>query len=289
MQFPYITEYVNTIFQEEEKRWDYIFLRPILIVFYFFLRTIVFPIKFIIHRKPWGFESYCIDFFLSLGTRYLATHEAAELFIRHVQIEPIIYRHLMSEMEYADLQHEIEKKKFNGIFGDFNVDSLKQIRRNALTIGHDELSYEIGDNFSRDDFLSGIERLRGKKPINHEELSKKALEENKKHSFQLLGATNVVILIVITITIFGDLRTTVKALNSFDSDSIVLWCMRMLYKDHDDVLIDLDFYLPEPANRNHYNSSVFFSDPSQYLYGHIAFDEYVYHTLMSRSASSPPS
>lgn len=286
MQFPYITEYVNTIFENERTRWDFIFLRPLLIVFYFFLRIVIFPIKFLIHRTPWGFESYCIDFFLSLGTRYLASHEAAELFIRHVQIEPIIYRHLMSATKYGKAQEEVEKKKFNGIFGDFNVDSLKQIRWNALTIGHDELSYEIGDNFSRDDFIASMDELKNKLPINHDELSKKALDENREHSIQMLGATNVVILIVITITIFGDLRTTVKALNSFDSDSIVLWCMRMLYKDHPDILIDLDFYLPEPANRNQYNSSVFFSDPSQYLYGHIAFGEYVYQTLMQRPLTS---
>lgn len=285
MNFPYITDYINDLFEREKTRWDFIFVRPLLIVFYFFLRVVIFPFKFILHRRPLGFESYCIDFFLSFGTKYLATHEAAELFVRHVQLEPIIYRHMMSETEYEKAQANLEKKKFNGIFGDFNVESLKQIRWNSLTIGHDELSYEIGDNFSRKDFLDNLEAIKKRRPLNHEELSKKALEENRKHSFELLGATNVVILIVITITIFGDLRTTVKALNSFDSDAIVLWCMRMLYHQDEDVLVDLDFYLPEASNRGHYNSSVFFSNPSQYLYYHIAFDEFVYHTLRNR----PPS
>lgn len=282
MKFPYITEYINRLFEQEKTRLDFILLRPILVVSYFFIRCIAFPIKFVIHRRPYGFESYCIDALLSFGTKYLATTEAAELFVRHVQIEPLVYRHMLAESDYERTQSATESRKFNGLFGDFNVDSLRQIRWNQLTIGHDELSYEIGDKFSKQQFLENIEKIKTRRPLDHTELSKAVLEENRKHSFQLLGATNVVILIVTTITIFGDLRTTVKALNSFDSDSIVLWCMRRLYSQDDDVLVDLDFYAPNPSNRGHYHSSVFFSDPSQYLYYHIAFDEFVYHTLRNR-------
>lgn len=285
MKYPYITDYINTLFEQEKTRLDFILLRPILVVSYFFIRCVAFPIKFVLHRWPYGFESYCIDALLSFGTKYLATTEAAELFVRHVQIEPLVYRHFLAESTYEGDQTAAEKRKFNGVFGDFNVDSLSQIRWNRLTVGHDELSYELGDEFSKAEFLANMEQIKRRRPDDHELLSKAVLEENRKHSFQILGATNVVILIVITITIFGDLRTTVKALNSFDSDSIVLWCMRRLYSQDEAVLIDLDFYAPNPSNRGHYHSSAFFSDPSQYLYYHIAFDEFVYHTLRNR----PPS
>ncbi len=92
-----------------------------------------------------------------------------------------------------------------------------------MTIGHDLLSYEVIDRFDKQAFLKNIDYIRGLKPEDHEQLSKEALEENRRHSFQLLGATNIVMLIVTTITIFGDLRTTIKALNSFTSDSVLLW------------------------------------------------------------------
>jgi len=285
MKYPYITDYINALFEEEKTRLDFILLRPLLVVSYFFIRCVAFPIKFVLHRRPYGFESYCIDALLSFGTKYLATSEAAELFVRHVQIEPLVYRHFLAESTYENGQSGSDKRKFNGVFGDFNVESLKQIRWNRLTVGHDELSYELGDEFSKAEFLANIEQIKLRRPDDHELLSKAVLEENRKHSFQILGATNVVILIVITITLLGDLRTTVKALNSFDSDSIVLWCMRRLYSRDEDVLVDLDFYAPNPSNRGHYHSSAFFSDPSQYLYYHIAFDEFVYHTLRNR----PPS
>ena len=44
-RFPYITDYVNDIFGKEKTQWDYILLRPLLLVFYFFLRFISFPIN----------------------------------------------------------------------------------------------------------------------------------------------------------------------------------------------------------------------------------------------------
>ena len=49
-------------------------------------------------------------------------------------------------------------------------------------------------------------------------------------------------------------------------------------------MIDLDFYMQVYSNRSHYDSGAFFSDPSQYLYYHIAFDEFAYHTLRHKSA-----
>jgi hypothetical protein len=44
-------------------------------------------------------------------------------------------------------------------------------------------------------------------------------------------------------------------------------------------MIDLDFYLQSQGNRSHYNSDSFRSDPNQYLYYHIAFDEFAYELL----------
>ncbi|MEQ8854851.1 hypothetical protein [Gimesia sp.] len=282
-RFPYITDYMNDVFAKEKTQWDFILLRPLLIVFYFFLRFISFPIKFILRRNPLGFEGYLIDFWMAFGIKYLARHDAAEVFMRHVQIEPLLYRHMLSR---RDAVSEANQKKLNGIDGEFGVENTKTIVDNNLTIGHDLLSYELVDRFDKSVFLENLEYIRSIKPENHELFSKAVLEENRKHSFQLLGATNLVILIVTVITIFGDLKTTITALNSFGSDSVLLWCMKQIYAENRQVQIDLDFFMQEVSNRGHYNSSAFFSNPSQYLYYHIVFDEVVYDILMNQPAVS---
>ena len=110
-RFPYITDYINEVFSKEITQWDFILLRPLLIVFYFFLRFISFPIKFILRRGPLGFEGYLIDFWMAFGIKYLARHEAAELFMRHVQIEPLLYRHMLARRDTATEKHE---RKLNG-------------------------------------------------------------------------------------------------------------------------------------------------------------------------------
>lgn len=274
-KFPYITDYVNEKFETEKSRWDYIFLRPILILLYFFVRCVVFPLKFILHRKPLGFENYIIDFVLAIGIKYFATRDAVELLIRHVQIEPLLYRHLLTGHSGA----ERAERELNGIDGIYDVNSLKQIVQNNMTIGHDELSYELVDRFEKEVFLDNLDNIRAQKPYDHENYSKKAIEINERHSMQLIGVSNVVIMIVYVITIFADLRTSMQALNSFGSDSIALWAMKHLYKYDRDVMTDLDFYMQVYNNRSHYNNSAFFSDPSQYLYYHIVFDEYAYDCL----------
>jgi hypothetical protein len=48
-RFPYITDYVNDVFADEKTRLDFILLRPLLLVAYFLIRTISFPIKFVFH------------------------------------------------------------------------------------------------------------------------------------------------------------------------------------------------------------------------------------------------
>ena len=218
---------------------------------------------------------------MAFGIKYLARHDAAEVFMRHVQIEPLLYRHMLSR---RDAVSEDNQKKLNGIDGEFGVENTKTIVDNNLTIGHDLLSYELVDRFDKTIFLENLEYIRSIKPENHELFSKAVLEENRKHSFQLLGATNLVILIVTVITIFGDLKTTITALNSFGSDSVLLWCMKQIYAENRQVQIDLDFFMQEVSNRGHYNSSAFFSNPSQYLYYHIVFDEVVYDILMNQPA-----
>lgn len=281
VRFPYMTDYINDTFNAEKERWDFNLLRPVLLILYFLIRCVMFPFKFFFHRNPYGFESRCIDAVLAFGMKYLATHEAAELIIRHVQIEPLLYRHLLHKSGETD--HGENRTgpagKLKGIDGDYNVDSLKDIIWNDMTVGHDELSYEILDRFDKKAFLENLGSIRTSMPSDHEELSKNALEENKRHSKQLLGATTVVMLIVTTITILGDLKTTVKALNSFDADAVILWCLKHIYENNPSVNIDLDFYLQEYSNRGHYYSSAFFSNPSQYLYYHIAFDEFAYELL----------
>ena len=47
------TDFANEIFQKEKKQIDFILLHPLLLVSYFFLKAVVFPIKFLIHRRPW--------------------------------------------------------------------------------------------------------------------------------------------------------------------------------------------------------------------------------------------
>jgi hypothetical protein len=216
---------------------------------------------------------------MALGMKYLARYDAAELMLRHVQIEPLLYRHVLLR---EDVQPQGNGKRLNGIDGDFSVDSIATVVQNNMTVGHDLLSYELVDRFDKLAFLTNIDFIRSQKPGSHEQFSKAALEENRKHSWQLLGATNIVLLIVTTITLFGDLKTTITALNSFGSDSILLWCLKQLYASNDPAQIDLDFFMQEVNNRGHYNSSAFFSNPNQYLYYHIVFDEVAYDLLTNR-------
>ena len=101
-KYPYIPKAMNDLFKKEKSRIDYLFLRPILLVVYFFLRILIFPIKFLIHRRPLGFEGRSIDCLLAFGLKYLASHDAAELLIRHIQMEPLIYRFLLKNFKNAD-------------------------------------------------------------------------------------------------------------------------------------------------------------------------------------------
>jgi len=280
-RFPYISDYVNDVFSQEKTRWDFIYLRPLILVFYFFLRSICFPLKFVFHRIPFGFEAFLIDKTMSFGMKYMARSDAAELILRHVQIEPLLYRFILQS---NDEPSPPASRKLNGIDGDFNVESISVIAQHNMTVGHDLLSYELVDRFDKQRFLDNLDRIRSHRPEDHDRFSKAVLDENRKHSFQLLGATNIVLLIVMIITVFGDLRTTITALNSFGSDSILLWCLKQIYAGNPQAQIDLDFFMQEVNNRGHYNSSAFFSNPNQYLYYHIVFDEVAYDMLRNRPA-----
>ena len=88
----------------------------------------MFPVKFIIHRKPYGYERYVIDAVLAFGIKYLATRDAVELLIRHVQIEPLLYRFLLTGQE----DESLPQKELNGIDGIYNVDTLDQIIKNNM-------------------------------------------------------------------------------------------------------------------------------------------------------------
>ncbi|MCH2205006.1 MAG: hypothetical protein MK132_03930 [Lentisphaerales bacterium] len=220
-----------------------------------------------------------MDRLMAFGIKYFAKTSAVELFMRHVQIEPLLYRHMLSQ---KGVERQLSGTKLNGIYGDFNVDSLATMVRHNLTVGHDLLSYEIVELFDKKVFLENLAYIRTIKPENHEDLSKEILEENRQHSFQLLGPTSLVILIVTIITLVGDLKTTITALNSFGSDSIMLWCMKHIYAENYSVQCDLDFFMQEGTNRGHYNSSAFFSNPSEYLYYHIVFDEVIYEILRTQ-------
>lgn len=276
-QFPHITDYVNELFERDQRRWDYIFLRPVIVVVYFFYRLVVFPLKFLLHRFPLGCEGYLVDRTLAFGMKYLARTEAVELMLRHIQIEPLIYRHLLQGN--AESNSGALPDKYNGIEASFDVESIREVYWNNMTVGHDQLSYEIGERFDKAAFLEHLDSIRNSQPGDHDQFSKAALEENRKHSFQILGPTNVAIMIVFVITIFADLKTAMKALNSFGSDSIVLWCMKHIYAENPAALIDLDFFMQVEANRGHYSSSPFLANPNQYLYYHIVFDEVVYAML----------
>lgn len=282
-QFPYITDYVNGVFASEKKQWDFILIRPLLLVLYFFVRFLSFPLKFVLHRFPLGFEAYLIDCCMAFGVKYLARAEAAELFMRHVQIEPLLYQHILRQ---RDVPLETNGVKLNTIDGDYSVNDIRTVLRNRLTVGHDLLSYEVTDRFDKEVFLENLDHIRSTMPGDHEQWSKAVLETNRKHSLQLFGPTNIVMLIVMAITVFGDLKTTITALNSFGSDSVLLWCVKRIYAGNPTVQADLDFYMQEVANRGHYHTSAFFSNPSQYLYYHIVFDEVVYDLLRRVPATS---
>ncbi len=284
LHFPYITDYVNTIFDNEKTRFDYRFVRPVLIVLYFFLRLVLVPLKFLFHRNSWGFEKRSIDSVLAFGIKYFAARDAIELLIRHVQIEPMLYRYLLSGT--AERREGGTSEMLKGIDGDFSVNSIHDVVAHGLTICHDDLSYELIERFDKDDFMANLDFYRKSQPEDIAQFGNAVLEENRKHSWQIFGCTNVVIFIVMTITIFGDLHTLIRALNSFDSDSLLLWCMKHICADDKHAMINLDFYLQTSSNRSHYNSSPFFSDPNQYLYYHIAFDEFAYELLCEDQAAS---
>ncbi|MCI0556084.1 MAG: hypothetical protein L0287_34505 [Anaerolineae bacterium] len=274
--FPYVTNYINEIFDKEKARFDYKFIRPFITIPYFFLRMVIVPIKFLFHRNAWGFEKRLIDGVIAFGIKYFASREALELLIRHVQIEPMLYRYLLSGTpERRDRSGE----RLKGIDGDFSVNSIEDIVKHGLTICHDDLSYEVFERFDKRAFLDNLDFYRNSRPEDIAQFGNKVLEQNRKHSWQIFGATNVVIIVVLTITIFADFHTSVRALNSFDSDSLLLWCLKHICAEDKQAMIDLDFYLQSDSNRSHYNSDAFRSDPNQYLYYHIAFDEFAYELL----------
>lgn len=277
--FPHIPPHLNHLLDGEKAKWDFVFLRPVLLVLYFFFRCLAFPFKFLFHRRPWGFEGRLIDATLAFGIRWLARPEAVELLVRHIQIEPLLYRHLLHGQPPANLAAE---RKLNGIDGDYHLDSLQTVVRHNMTIGHDELTWEYSERFDKELFLEHLDDIRRRRPEDHEALSKEVLEINRRDSLCWLGPTNVIMTVVFVITIFADLRTAVKALNSFGSDTIALWALKQLYREHPDILTDLEFYLPSENNRSHHHSSAFFSDPALYLHTHIVFDEYAYHILRHR-------
>jgi hypothetical protein len=276
-RFPYVTDYVNELFDKEKERFDYKFIRPLITIPYFFLRIVLVPIKFLLHRKTWGFEERLIDGVLAFGIKYLATHEALELLIRHVQIEPLLYRYLLSGT--SERMDGRSGEILKGIDGDFSVNSIQDILTHGLTICHDDLSYEVFERFDKQAFLDNLDIYRNSRPEDIAQFGNRVLEQNRKHSWQIIGATNVVIIVVLTITIFADFHTSIRALNSFDSDSLLLWCLKHICAEDKHAMIDLDFYLQSDSNRSHYTSDAFRSDPSQYLYYHIAFDEFAYELL----------
>jgi len=276
-RFPYLTDYVNELFDREKSRFDYVFIRPVLTSIYYFVRLVLVPIKFLLHRRQWGFENKMIDRAMGFGIKHFASEEALELIIRHVQIEPMLYRYILSGT--PERMEGGSGEMLKGIDGDFSINSIKDIVAHGLTICHDDLSYEIMERFDKDAFLKNIEFYRSSRPEDIEQFGHGVMEQNRQHSLQIFGATNVVIFIVIAITIFGDIHTLVRALNSFDSDSVVLWCLKHICANDQQAMIDLDFYLQTAPNRSHYNNSPFLSDPSQYLYYHIAFDEFAYELL----------
>lgn len=217
--FPFLTDYVNKTFNSEQSRLDYKLLRPLLTTLYFFLRLVVVPFKFVFHRNPRGSEHAIIDRVIAFGIKRLAAHDALELLIRHVQIEPLLYRYVLSG---TPERLGGGGGRLKGIDGDFSVDCVEDVVAHGLTICHDDLSYEVMERFDRASFLDNLEFYRNSGPETIEQFGNTVLEQNRKHSLQLFGCTSVVIFIVITITIFGDLRTIIRALNSFDSDALLL-------------------------------------------------------------------
>jgi hypothetical protein len=278
--FPYVTDYVNQLFDKEKARFDYQFIRPFITISYFFLRLVLVPLKFLFHRSAWGFEKRIIDSVLAFGIKYFASYEALELLIRHVQIEPLLYRYLLSGT--PERRPGGAAERLNGIDGDFTVNSVRDVVAYGLTIGHDNLSYEIFDRFDKHAFLENIDLYRNSAPEDIAQFGHEILEQNRAHSWQIFGATNVVVTIVLTITLFADFHTCIRALNSFDSDSLLLWCLKHICAEDKQAMIDLDFYLQTYSNRSQYNNDAFRSDPNQYLYYHIAFDEFAYELLRKK-------
>ena len=175
--FPYITDYINEIFDKEKRRFDYRFIRPLFTISFFFVRIVLVPIKFVFHRRAWGYESKLIDSILAFGIKYLASREALQLLIRHVQIEPLLYRYLLSGTpERQDRTAEILK----GIDGDFTINSIQDVLDHGLTICHDDLSYEIFERFDKKAFLENIDFYRNSAPEDIEQFGKKDFRRERQ-------------------------------------------------------------------------------------------------------------
>ena len=67
--FPYLTDYINELFSKEKARFDYKIIRPFITIPYFFIRIVLVPLKFLFHRKAWGFEKKMIDAVLAFGIK----------------------------------------------------------------------------------------------------------------------------------------------------------------------------------------------------------------------------
>jgi hypothetical protein len=175
--FPYVTDYVNEIFDKEKARFDYRFIRPLITIPFFFLRLVLVPLKFVFHRSAWGFEEKIIDSVLAFGIKYLASREALELLIRHVQIEPLLYRYLLSGT--PERMNGRTGEMLKGIDGDFSVNSIQDILNHGLTICHDNLSYEVFERFDKHAFLGNLDFYRNSRPEDIAQFSNTVLEQNQ--------------------------------------------------------------------------------------------------------------
>ncbi len=193
--FPYVTDYINDLFDKEQARFDYKFIRPIFTISFFFIRLVLVPLKFIFHRNAWGFEKKIIDSIIAFGIKYLASHDALELLIRHVQIEPLLYRYLLSG---TPERRAGTGEMLKGIDGDFSVNSIEDIIAHGLTICHDNLSYEIFDRFDKAAFLDNIDFYRKSRPEDIAQFGQQYFRSRTANIHgRYLEPTNVVITIVV--------------------------------------------------------------------------------------------
>ena len=193
-----------------------------------------------------------IDTSIKLGIKYLPPKYESKAMVHHILCEEANYNFLLSS--FASIT--TTPIKFKG----------------DTVIPHDKTAYIFGKQFNKTKFLAAWKTL-GWQAFDPKILSKVPSISNtflpvkSRELVKDLELGHIIQITVGLILFYGNTEIIRDAANSFDSDSIVLWCaMEMFPNDK-----DLHFLLPSVSNRLNYDNDLldFSKDPVEFLYLHL--------------------